>query len=53
MNQSGVTSKVFKIFADNDIEFKQVTTSEVSISFAIDSKDKQKAANVLAKELNL
>lgn len=53
MNQSGVTSKVFKIFADNDIEFKQVTTSEISISFAIDSKEKQKAANILAKELNL
>lgn len=53
MNQSGVTSKVFKIFADNDIAFKQVTTSEISISFAIDSKDKQKAAHVLAKALNL
>ncbi|MCD2500381.1 aspartate kinase [Clostridium sp. NSJ-145] len=53
MNQSGVTAKVFKIFAENNIEFKQVTTSEISISFAIDSKDKQKAANILAKELNL
>lgn len=53
MNQSGVTSKVFKIFADNDIAFKQVTTSEISISFAIDSKDKQKAAHVLAKALSL
>lgn len=53
MNQSGVTARVFKILADNDIEFKQVTTSEISISFAIDVKDKHKAAHVLAKELNL
>lgn len=53
MNQSGVTGKVFRILADNEIEFKQVTTSEISISYTIDSKDKQKAVRVLAKELNL
>lgn len=53
MNQSGVTGKVFRILADNEIEFKQVTTSEISISYTIDAKDKQKAVRVLAKELNL
>lgn len=53
MNQSGVTAKVFKIFADSDIEFKLVTTSEISISFAISSVNKQKAAEALARELNL
>lgn len=53
MNQSGVAAKVFKIFADNNIEFKQVTTSEISISYTIDSKDKQRAVVLLAKELNL
>lgn len=53
MNQSGVTAGVFRILADNDIEFKQVTTSEISISYTIDSKDRQKVVSVLAKELNL
>ncbi|WP_017416303.1 aspartate kinase [Clostridium tunisiense] len=51
--QSGVAGTVFNIFADNDIEFKQVTTSEISISYTIDSKDTHKAALVLAKGLNL
>ncbi|WBW97152.1 aspartate kinase [Oceanirhabdus sp. W0125-5] len=53
MNQSGVAGKVFKIFSDNNIEFKQVTTSEISISYTIDSNDKTKAITVLSKELNL
>ena len=38
MNQSGVAAKVFKIFADNDIEFQQVTTSEISISYTKNGK---------------
>jgi aspartate kinase len=53
MKQSGVAGEIFNIFADNDIEFKQVTTSEISISYTIDSKDKEKAVTVLAKELEL
>ena len=53
MKQSGVAAEIFSIFSDNDIEFKQVTTSEISISYTIDSKDKQKAVTVLAKKLNL
>ncbi|MEJ8554812.1 aspartate kinase [Tepidibacter sp. Z1-5] len=53
MNQSGVAAKVFKIFADNDIEFKQVTTSEISISYTISSRDKGKAITIIAKEFDL
>lgn len=53
MKQSGVAAKVFGIFSENNIEFKQVTTSEISISYTIDSKDKGRAVAVLAKELNL
>lgn len=53
MNQSGVAAKVFKIFAYNDIEFKQVTTSEISISYTINSSDKGKAITVIAKEFDL
>lgn len=53
MNQSGVTAQVFRILADNNIEFKQVTTSEISISYTVASSDREKAAQILAKELNL
>ncbi|MFZ5352303.1 MAG: aspartate kinase [Bacillota bacterium] len=53
MKQSGVAARVFNIFADNDIEFEQVTTSEISISYTINSKDKNKAVTVLARELEL
>ncbi|MTI48722.1 aspartate kinase [Sporosalibacterium faouarense] len=52
-NESGVASKVFKLFADHSIEFKQVTTSEISISYTIKSKDKLRAVNMLAKTFNL
>ena len=53
VNQSGVAARVFSIFSDNNIEFKAVTTSEISISLAISTKDKEKAVTILAKELNL
>ncbi|SCG83862.1 aspartokinase II [Proteiniborus sp. DW1] len=52
-NEPGVASKVFHLFADNSINFKQVTTSEISISYTIDASDKQKAINVLCKAFNL
>lgn len=52
-NLSGTAAKIFKIFSDNDIQFKQVTTSEISISYTINTTDKQKAINALAKEFNL
>lgn len=53
MKQSGVAAKVFNIFAENNIEFKQVTTSEISISYTINAADKKKAASVLAEALDL
>jgi len=51
--QSGVAARIFKIFADNNIEFKQVTTSEIRISYTINTKDKKKAISGIAKEFNL
>ena len=51
--QSGVASRIFKIFADNDIEFKQVTTSEIRISYTINTKDKEKAILRIVEEFNL
>ncbi|SHK21253.1 aspartate kinase [Paramaledivibacter caminithermalis] len=52
-SQSGVAAKMFKIFADNEIEFKQVTTSEIRISYTINTHDKEKAVVAVAKEFNL
>lgn len=52
-NQSGVSGRLFRILADNGISFRQVTTSEISISYTIDKKDKEKAVRALSNELNL
>ena len=52
-SQSGVAARMFKVLADHDIGFKQVTTSEIRISYVIDTKDKQKAIEAVAKEFNL
>ena len=52
-NESGVASKMFKLFADNNIYFKLVTTSEISISYTIDTADKQKAINAISEAFDL
>lgn len=52
-SQSGVAAKMFKILADNNIEFKQVTTSEIRISFTINTADKHKAVAIVAEGFNL
>ena len=51
--QSGVAARLFKIFADNDIQFKQVTTSEIRISYTINTKDKEKAIYKIAEEFDM
>lgn len=52
-NQSGVSGRLFIFLADHGIKFKQVTTSEISISYMIDTKYKETAVSILSKELNL
>ena len=52
-DQSGVAASIFKILADNNIAFKQITTSEISISYIINTKDKQKTVTVLCEQLGL
>lgn len=52
-NHPGVASKVFKIFEINNINFKQITTSEISISFIIDKLDKEKAISNIATKFDL
>mgnify|MGYP004703131215 CR=1 FL=1 len=51
--QSGVAAKIFELFAENHIEFKQVTTSEISISYTMDSKYKQKTIEVITRAFDL
>lgn len=51
--QSGVAAKIFEIFATNNIEFKQVTTSEIRISYTINTKDKDKAIIKITNEFKL
>ena len=52
-NTSGVASKVFKIFSDNNITVKLITTSEIRITCAINSSSKEVAIREIAKEFNI
>ena len=50
---SGVAARMFKVFSENDIEIKMITTSEIRITCAIKTSDKLKAIKLVAKEFNL
>lgn len=52
-NTSGVAAKMFKLFSENDINVKMITTSEIRITCAINQEDKTKAIQIIAKEFNL
>ncbi|MGL6106896.1 aspartate kinase [Romboutsia sp.] len=52
-NTYGVASKVFKIFNENNIGIKLITTSEIRITCAINSSEKQIAIEKIAREFNL
>ncbi len=51
--QAGVASRVFEILSQNNIEFHQVSTSEISISYVIDDFNVNNIVEILAKEYNL
>ncbi|AGK96173.1 aspartate kinase [Clostridium pasteurianum] len=46
---SGVAAKMFKLFSDNGIEVKMITTSQIRITCAIKQSDKQKAVELVIK----
>lgn len=48
----GVAARVFKVLADNNISFHQVSTSEISISLIVDEVMGKRVANLLAEEFN-
>lgn len=49
----GVASKVFRTLIQKQIEFSQVTTSEISITFLIDAKHNKQATQSLCEAFNL
>ena len=49
----GVASKMFKILAQNNISFHQISTSEISISLIVDEVMGKKVAELFAKEFDL
>lgn len=50
---SGVAARIFKLFSDNNIQVKMITTSEIRITCAIRKEDKIKAVRIVSKEFNL
>jgi aspartate kinase len=50
---SGVAAKMFKLFSENDIDVKLITTSEIRITCAIKQEDKSKAINLIGSKFNL
>ncbi|MEK6265303.1 MAG: aspartate kinase [Clostridium sp.] len=50
---SGVAARMFRVFNENKIEIKMITTSEIRITCAIKTEDKLKAIQFIAKEFNL
>lgn len=53
ISQSGVAASLFSILSANDIEFYQVTTSEISISYTINSYDKDRVITLISERFNL
>ncbi|WP_101773858.1 aspartate kinase [Peptostreptococcus faecalis] len=50
---SGVAARSFRVLSSNGIKFYQVTTSEISISYAIDGDNSTKAVTLLCKEFDI
>ena len=50
---TGIATKVFKILDANNIPYSQITTSEISISFTTEVKNKTLIIDLLAKEFDL
>ncbi|MFU8793671.1 MAG: ACT domain-containing protein, partial [Acholeplasmataceae bacterium] len=52
-SQSGVAAQIFKLFADHDIPFQLVTTSEISISYTIPNEWVEKSVSLIANAFGL
>lgn len=52
-SQPGVAARVFDLFLANDVDFYQVSTSEISISYIINTALVERVVKLLVKEFNL
>ena len=52
-NIPGVAAKIFTLLADEGVEIKMVTTSEIDISYLIYEKDVDKAIQAIKREYGL
>lgn len=52
-SHSGVAAKVFEEMANNNIQIKMVTTSEIKITWVVDQKDELRAIQLVGKAFNL
>ncbi|WP_099203250.1 aspartate kinase [Miniphocaeibacter massiliensis] len=51
--QAGVASRVFELLSQGSIEFHQVSTSEISISYVVDDYNVERMVDILVKEFKL
>jgi aspartate kinase len=52
-SQSGVAAKLFQLFADHEIAYKLITTSEISISYTMSKENTNHAVQVIAQAFDL
>lgn len=50
---SGVAAKMFKLFRENNIQVKMITTSEIRVTCAIKHEDKLRTVKIVAEKFNL
>ena len=53
VSQTGVAAKLFELFSEADVDFYQVTTSEISISYTIAEKDRDTMVSAIANSFDL
>lgn len=52
-NQVGIAAKVFEIFLEEDIRFYEISTSEISISYVVDTENTTRVIELLADAFNI
>lgn len=53
VSHSGVAANIFRLFAEENIHYYQVTTSEISISYTILKSDVQRCVDILSRAYDL
>ncbi len=53
VSQTGVAAQLFELFCEHDVDFYQVTTSEISISYTIAEKDCEQMVSAIATAFDL